>query len=153
MTAPRTLRINHPFVASEIIDGEAVIMNLNTGNYFSARQVGAVVWDWVEKGLSEQDILSQLKLSYHGDAATMAQGLAAFIDQLLEHELVIAAADAASAEPAAEAEANIPDELPPFRAPLLEIYSDMRDLLLLDPIHDVTDVGWPTAKPTRPAAQ
>jgi hypothetical protein len=118
-----------------------------------AGQTGAVVWGWIEQGLNEQAILSQLKLSYRGDASTIAQGLAAFVDQLLEHELVVAsAAGEASAEPAAEAEAETQDALPPFRAPQLEVYSDMRDLLLLDPIHDVTDVGWPTAKPTRPAA-
>jgi hypothetical protein len=43
MSSFRTPHINHPFVASEIIDGEAVIMNLNTGNYFSARQTAAIL--------------------------------------------------------------------------------------------------------------
>jgi hypothetical protein len=27
--------------------------------------------------------------------------------------------------------------------PKLEKYTDMEDLLLLDPIHDVQEVGWP----------
>ncbi len=34
---------------------------------------------------------------------------------------------------------------PAFEAPVLESYSDMQDLLLLDPIHDVDDAGWPVA--------
>jgi hypothetical protein len=42
-------------------------------------------------------------------------------------------------------------ERPPFTPPVLEVFADMRDLLLLDPIHDVAEVGWPTAKPSRPA--
>jgi len=33
-----------------------------------------------------------------------------------------------------------------FRAPVLNVYADMKDLLLLDPIHDVDEVGWPTPK-------
>ena len=33
----------------------------------------------------------------------------------------------------------------PFEEPKLEKYSDMEDLLLLDPIHDVEDEGWPKA--------
>lgn len=32
-----------------------------------------------------------------------------------------------------------------FPAPRLERYTDMQDLLLLDPIHDVDERGWPNA--------
>ena len=31
--------------------------------------------------------------------------------------------------------------------PVLEKYTDMQELLLLDPIHDVEEAGWPKAKP------
>jgi len=35
-----------------------------------------------------------------------------------------------------------------FAPPVLEVYTDMQDLLLLDPIHDVDEtVGWPSPKP------
>ncbi len=37
---------------------------------------------------------------------------------------------------------------PPFRAPSLEKYTDMEALLLLDPIHEVGQTGWP-ASPQR----
>ena len=33
-----------------------------------------------------------------------------------------------------------------YRTPVLSIYTDMQDLLLLDPIHDVDQAGWPTRK-------
>jgi hypothetical protein len=32
-------------------------------------------------------------------------------------------------------------------APVLEKYTDMQELLLLDPIHDVEEAGWPKARP------
>jgi hypothetical protein len=36
-----------------------------------------------------------------------------------------------------------------FAPPVLHVYSDMREVLLLDPIHDVEDAsGWP--EPKRP---
>ena len=34
----------------------------------------------------------------------------------------------------------------PFVSPSLNGYSDMRDLLLIDPIHDVDEGGWPEVK-------
>jgi hypothetical protein len=34
-----------------------------------------------------------------------------------------------------------------WSSPVLSIYDDMQDLLLLDPIHDVDESGWPAIKP------
>jgi hypothetical protein len=34
-----------------------------------------------------------------------------------------------------------------FHAPVLQVYSDMQDLLLLDPIHEVDATGWPMPAP------
>jgi hypothetical protein len=35
-----------------------------------------------------------------------------------------------------------------FTQPVLEVYTDMQDLLLLDPIHEVDEeAGWPSPKP------
>ena len=33
-----------------------------------------------------------------------------------------------------------------FDAPRLERYTDMQDLVLLDPVHQVDDTGWPRTK-------
>jgi len=41
----------------------------------------------------------------------------------------------------------------PFSAPVLNAYTDMEELLLLDPIHDVDQAGWPMPKaPDAPAS-
>ena len=64
--------------------------------------------------------------------------------QLLDAHLVVV--DDALREPR-----RAPAEFPPSRAPLvcelrLTRYSDLEDLLKLDPIHDVDEAGWPVAK-------
>ena len=38
----------------------------------------------------------------------------------------------------------------PYESPCLESYTDMEDLLLLDPIHDVGKTGWPDLLRKRP---
>jgi hypothetical protein len=40
-----------------------------------------------------------------------------------------------------------------FQPPTLESYNDMQDLLLLDPIHDVDDMGWPQKAPDAQATR
>ncbi|HDY70854.1 MAG TPA: PqqD family protein, partial [Nitrospirae bacterium] len=41
-------RINKPHVINEIIDGEVVILNLDTGNYYSMDKAGADIWGLIE---------------------------------------------------------------------------------------------------------
>jgi len=37
-----------------------------------------------------------------------------------------------------------------FDAPVLHSYTDMQDVLLLDPIHDVDETGWPSSRNVPP---
>jgi hypothetical protein len=41
-----------------------------------------------------------------------------------------------------------PSPREPFAAPALNTFSDMQELLLLDPIHEVDEAGWPVARQT-----
>jgi hypothetical protein len=145
----RLFKLNAPAVVSEIIDGEAVIMHLKSGNYYSTEHVGSQIWSLLEQGLSRGQILDTLTVRYPVAALELGASLDAFVAELLAQDLVceIAAEPATSirAAPAASSLAN--GAARPFAAPVLNVYSDMKDLLLLDPIHDVDEIGWPTPKP------
>jgi len=136
-----TYRVNSPAVASEIIDGEAVIMHLGSGQYFSTQGVGGVIWAMIEDGRSRDDILAVLGARYDGDPTAIAAALDEFVLQLERHELI------APGEPASRnGGPPRPAGHEPFVAPVLNVYTDMQDLLLLDPIHDVGQAGWPIPK-------
>ncbi len=137
----RWFRVCAPSVVSEVIDGEAVIMDLRSGFYYSARDTGALVWSWIAKGCSDRQVLEQVATHFAVEATTAAPAVAAFIDELLAHDLVRLAppGPAAPVDPA-------PAERATFNAPALGVYTDMQDLLLLDPIHDVDEIGWPTRR-------
>jgi hypothetical protein len=141
----RRFRVNTPAVASEIIDGEAVIMNLKSGAYFSTRQVGSLLWGWIEQGIPETAMVRSLQGTFAGSAEIVEGAVERFFAELIEHDLVrevplgpMPPAELDPGDPSAEA----------FTPPVLEVYTDMQDLLLLDPIHDVDeDEGWPSPKP------
>ena len=141
----RRFRVNSPAVASEVIDGEAVIMNLKSGVYFSTRQVGSLLWSWVEQGASVSAMVHALAGTSDAKPEVVEQTVQRFIAELLEHDLIRELAP----------DAPVPllgaPPLPAgtvFAVPVLEVYNDMQDLLLLDPIHDVDEaVGWPSPKP------
>lgn len=137
-----TFSVNAPGVVSEVIDGELVIMDLQSGNYFSAEKSGLLFWSWVEKGYGLQDIVSLANSHFTGISDGLEEDLRGFIAKLLEYKLVVAAGEKDTSEdlPAPEGEAQ------PYAAPAMNVYTDMKDMLLLDPIHDVDEAGWPMAK-------
>ena len=47
------LEINAPDVVHEVIDGEAIMINMTTGSYYSLDGVGAAVWEIPPAGSGE----------------------------------------------------------------------------------------------------
>jgi hypothetical protein len=148
--ASERFRINSPKVVHEIIDGEVVIVHLVKGHYYSLVKTGADIWSGIERGMSGERILEEMVRRYEGEQADIEKAVSNMIKKLEEEELIVVAETDESdsttvAAGAIEAKAN-PEKLS-FEPPKLEKYTDMEDLLLLDPIHEVDETGWPNVKP------
>ena len=61
VSADSRVVINASEIAAQVIDGEAIIMNLTTGIYCSMDRVGAVIWGWIERGHSVADLNKLLR--------------------------------------------------------------------------------------------
>lgn len=134
-------RVNSPQVINETIDGEAIMINLATGSYYSLDRVGGEVWALLEASLPVDDIVVQLSRRYEGAEDDIRRAVDDLLQRLSSEELVVPCDDsdpvgAASLEPA-------PASRRPFHAPRLEKFTDMQDLILLDPVHEVDSRGWP----------
>lgn len=137
----RAYQPNSPGVASEIIDGEAVIMNLKTGKYFSAASSGCLIWACIEKAQPVDHIAKLFVAQYAATPEQAKTEVDRFIEDLLAEDLIRAAESAALLS---VSDVGGSETRKAFNAPVLNTYSDMQDLLLLDPIHDVDEAGWPT---------
>jgi hypothetical protein len=137
-------RVRSPQVIHEAIDGEVVIINLENGNYYSLRGTGAHVWGAVSGLADTGEIAADLERSYEG-AAGAGASVAPFLAELEAEGLIIPL----TGEPDGAATWR-PDGTPqePFQPPVLERFTDMQDLILLDPVHEVDEAeGWPRPKP------
>lgn len=132
--------INTPKVVHETIEGEVVIINLDSGAYYSLDQAGAGLWAELERGAGTADLARYLEAHYTTTAAEAAAAVQALV-AALEAEDLVRAAGPATAQPAY---AN--HQRAAFVAPALQKHTDMQDLLLLDPIHEVDETGWPSLK-------
>ena len=77
---------------------------------------------------------------YQADASVAAAAVQALVTALAAEDLVQPTGEAA-AQPAYSN-----GQRAPFVAPVLQKHTDMQDLLLLDPIHEVDETGWPSLK-------
>jgi hypothetical protein len=135
--------VNGPMVVSETIDNESIILHHGTGHYFSTRDSGAIIWSGIEAGLSFGALCLRLQEACSIEALNAERAVTAFIQELREKDLVRDGDESVKRGQALELIRSVP-----FSAPNLEQHDDLADMLLLDPIHDVTDDGWPTAKAT-----
>jgi hypothetical protein len=137
---------NSPHVIHEVIDGEAVLISMETGSYYSIDNVGATIWSYIESGLGVAQIIEAIISQYAGDRVQIENGVDQLISQLLEERLIVPAEMSQESHNLHSMIGNLRTK-PQFEMPVLHKYTDMEDLLLLDPIHEVDESGWPAKAP------
>jgi hypothetical protein len=142
--------VNAPEIVHQTIDGEVVIINLARGFYYSLQSTGALIWDALAAGTSTGEVVDDLCRRFAGARAAMADAVDRLVAELEAEGLIAPRPDEeATAAPAAASARAAAGARPAFEAPVLQKYSDMQELLLLDPIHEVDDSGWPGPDPGR----
>jgi hypothetical protein len=148
-------RINSPKVIHETIDGETVIVNLDSGNYYSLEKVGADIWALIGKGIPLRGIVDDMAHRYTGTQKEIEQAVHQFMNELEQEELVITDKSQGNGSDPGSGIRDRTEEIEGrtnFETPALHKYSDMQDLLLLDPIHEVDDTGWPSPRSDVPVS-
>jgi len=126
-----------PSVVGEVIDGEAIIMDLRSGAYYSTDGLGGAIWKAIEDGATHRQLLQFADSA--PDTESARGQVSGLIDDLLSRELIRQA-------PVGGAGPSLALFADPYAPPILAVHEDMQDLITLDPIHDVAEMGWPTRK-------
>ena len=127
-------------VASKVIDGEAIIINLANGVYYSMDKVGALVWERLQAGYTLDDVIRVVTGAYDVGREQAESNVVKLVEELLQENLVVTSENGASY--AAEVIAKQEDKFP-YELPKLNIYRDMGDLLALDPpVPGLGDTPW-----------
>jgi coenzyme PQQ synthesis protein D (PqqD) len=143
-------RVNTPKVLHEAFEDETVLINLDSGNYYSFSGSGALIWDCIVRGDSVGFVIENLQIRFGGRDG-IAPAVEDFVRQLVEENLIVE--DSSGAAKNVEEERAKVFKAAQFEKPVLQKYSDMQDLLLLDPIHEVDEMGWPHALPPERSAK
>ena len=123
------IQANEQQVAAKVMDGEAILINLTTGAYYSIPSTGGFVWSLIERGMSIDDIAGGVALHYAVPREQAAADVLQLANQLVDEGLAAVAPDGA-----VSAAVPQPDGSPlAYEAPSIEKFTDMAEMFALDP--------------------
>jgi hypothetical protein len=116
-------------------------LDLSCGKYYSMDAAASALWRAISAGVSVGDLAEAVD----GAPAITAQSIHEFAEKLVSYGC-LARSDTPAAAPLDPA---IVDVLKASATPpTVELFDDLADLILADPIHDVEETeGWPVRKP------
>jgi hypothetical protein len=134
--------LNTRDMVAKTVDDETVLINLSTGAYYSIAGAGSVVFEYLAAGHAQEEIAPAVADGLGVNGATVAGDLERFVAELLEQDVLVTAPGTGGL-----AEAIDPSRLAVvqdgYTAPRLEVYTDMADLLALDPpMPGLQDIPW-----------
>lgn len=72
------------------VDGEAVLIGIETGRYYGLDAVGTSIWNRIEQPCSFDALCAGLAEEFDGDPAVIEDETRVFLTKLVERELVSA---------------------------------------------------------------
>jgi hypothetical protein len=135
-------------VAADTVEGEAVIINLETGAYYTTEGVGCEAWELLASSRAIHEVVDALRIRYDAPDGEVEAYVQEIVSTLLAEGLMnVLDADAQNPPSTDDVTDGLPEigTRPPFEPADIVSYHDMRGLLLLDPVHEVDVEGWPHA--------
>jgi hypothetical protein len=138
----REYRLRMDNLSIERLDGEIIAIDFSTGKYASFVGPSADIITLLQAGVSRAHWLTHIEREFdHTPGAdVVSKEVDVFLAILVDNGLV-EATDSVNGHLDA-----LPEDYQrtSWSTPVLAIEDDLADLLVIDPIHDVTDDGWPS---------
>ncbi|MFO0673951.1 MAG: PqqD family protein [Polyangiaceae bacterium] len=79
-------------VHTRMFDGEMVLVDLKSGDYYGLNELGARLWDGILAGKTPREIATSLEGSYAVEAPRLLADLVALADDLVARRLLVVSA-------------------------------------------------------------
>jgi len=131
----QSYRLNAPNCISEAVEDDLIVINLGTGRYYNMRGSSVLAWHALMDGHAPVALIQANQ--WDADHLTAFEQ---FIAQLVSENLIVAAPTSSHENLAPIIAVQSSED--GFR---LDIFTDMEEILGLDPIHEADNqgTGWP----------
>ncbi len=75
-------------VVSCDLGGETAMLDMKEGIYYGLNEMGTVIWEYIQKPITIQEIMDKIREEYDVDEETCYIDLTELIKQMLENKLV-----------------------------------------------------------------
>ena len=134
-------KLNEEKMFYDYADGQAVVINYQTGMYYGMGLLASAILDRIIAGNNVDEIITAVK-ALPQCPSDVEERVNNFVKELLETEVIVSGPSVSGGvEPMANEVAEDGFDLK------LDMFAEMADLLLADPVHDVDmKEGWPKLK-------
>ena len=133
--------VSNKGIAFENFDEEIVVVNLPLGYYYSLKGTARKLFLEIVNGTNPSNLAKYIVANFNitfNEAQVFSEQ---FIEKLYSNQLIV------EIPPVNDVSYLEATDKCDFENPEIEIYDDMKELLSLDPIHDVDSIqGWPLKK-------
>ncbi len=118
---------------------EIVIINTETGSYYTISGSAVSVIRWFFSPISDHQVVQLIENTFPNEVSEATT----FVDWLKEQGLIYAVEPSQDNK---EGQNRVNNNTIVFNQWVYSRFDDMSDLIRLDPIHDVSEKGWPFRK-------
>ncbi len=72
----------------KLVEGGAVLLNLDTAAYHGVNETGSAIWESVGEGKAFEDLVPDLATAFDNAPPSLLEEVTAFIEDLLERDLL-----------------------------------------------------------------
>jgi hypothetical protein len=141
-----TYKLDRARIVFEQFEDETVLVNTETGYYYSLSPSGSEILRLLEEGCPAESLVHAL----FGNSYSISHPtglIESFVKRLKSEGILVDRASDHPFDTNGERRAPLYADGADFPPPALDRFDDVRDLLLIDPIHQVdAEYGWPKAK-------
>ena len=130
----KSYQLNSPSCIAEAVEDDLIVINLLSGKYYNLRGAAAQAWRAMMSGVTPQQLLDA-----NNWTEPQTQAFDQFLQLLVTESLMTAHGQINSS--ALAVTILLADHAATFE---VDVFTDMEEMLRLDPIHDAdTNIGWP----------
>ena len=75
-------------VFAQEVDGEMVLLDMNSENYFGLDEIGTAIWQAIQEKETLQEVFELLLEQYDVEPDLLKKDLLAFVNKLVKHRIV-----------------------------------------------------------------
>ena len=134
-------KLNEEKMFYDYADGQAVVINYQTGMYYGMSLLSSAILDRIVAGKDVEEVITAVK-ALPQCPPDISERVHNFVKELQEAEIIVSGPTVSGgAEPLGNEVAGEGFDLQ------LDMFAEMSDLLRADPVHDVDlNEGWPKLK-------